>query len=119
MRSPQSIYGILFFLFLFLSGFWLSRTGKPYSMLAQAVHKLVGVGIGAFLILAVYNRHQVVPLTGIEIVMIVVTVVLFAILVASGALLTSEKTIPGLAFTHKVLPYLTVISTGVTMTLLN
>ena len=119
MSSTRFIPGIILFLFLFLSGFWLSRTGKPYSTLTQAIHKLVGVGIGVFLVLAVYNRHQAVPLNGVEIVMIVVTVLLFAVLVASGALLTSEKTIPGLAFTHKVLPYLTVISTGVTMTLLN
>ena len=118
MESTQSILGISLFLILFLSGFWLSRTGKPYSKLPQAVHKLIGVGMGVFLVLAVYHRHQAVPLSAVEITMVVVTVILFAGLVASGALLTSEKTIPALVFTHKVLPYLAVISTGVMIYLL-
>ena len=118
MRSPQSIYGILFFLFLFLSGFWLSRKGKPYSALGGGFHKLTGVGLGVFLALTVYRRHQAVPLYGVEILMVVVTVLLFAGLVASGAILMTEKTIPSLSFFHKIIPYLAVLSTGVMMALL-
>jgi len=30
----------LFFLFIFLSGFWLGRTGRPYTMLLITLHKL-------------------------------------------------------------------------------
>lgn len=118
MSISQPIAGILLFLFLFLSGFWLSRTGKPYSMLISAVHKLIGVGIGAFLVLAVYRRQQAAPLNGVEIILLVVTILLFGGLVATGALLTSDKTSPTLTISHKLLPYLAVISTGVTLNLL-
>jgi hypothetical protein len=38
----------LFFLFIFLSGFWLSRTGKPYSGIILTIHKLIGLAAVPF-----------------------------------------------------------------------
>jgi len=32
------------FLIMFLSGFWLSRTGKPYGTFIFTIHKLIGNG---------------------------------------------------------------------------
>ncbi|MBN1668636.1 MAG: hypothetical protein JW862_16200 [Anaerolineales bacterium] len=38
-----------------LSGFWLSRSDRPYSMLISALHKLAGVGTGIYFGLTVYR----------------------------------------------------------------
>ena len=91
MEAPQLILSAFLSLVIFLSGFWLSRKGKPYSMFIQAVHKLVGVGLGVSLTLAVYYKYQVVHLSSLEIIMVAMTVALFAGLVATGALLTPRK----------------------------
>ena len=109
----------LFFLFIFLSGFWLSRSGKPYSAIIFNIHKLIGLAAGVFLVMTVYQIHQVAPLGPVEITAIVVTVLFFAATVTAGGLLSIAKPVPAAISTmHKLFPYPTVLSTVVTLYLL-
>jgi hypothetical protein len=109
----------LFFLLIFLSGFWLSRTGKPYSVITLTIHKLIGLAAGVFLVMTVYRIHQVVPLGPVEITAIVVTVLFFAGTVATGGLLSTDKPMPAaISMMHKLFPYPTVLSTVATLYLL-
>ena len=109
----------LFFLFIFLSGFWLSRSGKPHSVIILTIHKLIGLAAGVFLVMTVYPIHQVAPLSPVEITAIVVTVLFFAGNVATGGLLSTDKTMPAVIVRlHQITPYLTVLSTAVTLYLL-
>jgi hypothetical protein len=109
----------LFFLLIFLSGFWLSRTGKPYSTIIFTIHKLIGLAAGVFLVLTVYRIHQVAPLGPVEITAIVVTVLFFAGTVTAGGLLSIDRPMPAAILTlHQITPYLTVLSTAVTLYLL-
>jgi hypothetical protein len=117
--SSKLISAGLFFLFIFLSGFWLSRTGKPYSTLIFTIHKLVGLAMGIFLIVTVYRVHQAESLSALQISMIVIAVLLFIATVAAGGLLSIDKPVPlVVSFMHKLLPYLTVLSTGGSLCLL-
>lgn len=103
-----------FFLFIFLSGFWLSRTGRPYSMLIITLHKLIGLATGIFLGLTVYRIHKIAPLSPAQIAAVVVTILLFAVNVATGSLLSTNKPMPeAVSIINKFFPYLTVTSTGV------
>ena len=109
----------LFFLLIFLSGFWLSRTGKPYSTIIFTIHKLIGLAAGVFLVLTVYRIHQVAPLGPVEITAIVVSVLFFAGTVTAGGLLSIDRPMPAAILTlHQITPYLTVLSTAVTLYLL-
>jgi hypothetical protein len=118
----------LFFLFIFLSGFWVSRSGKPYNVLIFTIHKLIGLGTGVFLVMTVYRIHQAAALNPLEITAIVITVLLFVFTVAAGGLLSVEaegglKNFPPsarqtFARVHKLSPYLIVLSTAVTLYLL-
>jgi hypothetical protein len=109
----------LFFLFIFLSGFWLSRSGKPYSVIITTIHKLIGLAAGVFLVMTVYQIHQAAPIGPVEITAIVVTVLFFAGTVATGGLLSTDKPMPvAISMMHKLSPYLTVLSTAVTLYLL-
>jgi hypothetical protein len=109
----------LFFLLIFLSGYWLSRSGKPYSGIILTIHKLTGLAAGVFLVMTVYRIHQVAPLSPVEITAIGVTVLFFAGIVATGALLSTGKPMPAAILTlHQITPYLTVLSTAVTLYLL-
>ena len=118
----------IFFLFILLSGFWVSRSGKPYNGLIFNIHKLIGLAAGIYLIRAVYLTHQAAPLSGTQWTAIVITVLLFILTVAAGGLLSvlaegglqnmgaaAQKTIE---LVHKVFPYVIVASTGVTVYLL-
>src|SRR3990172_2513910 len=84
----------LFFLFIFFSGFWLSRTGKPYSMLIVTIHKLIGLAAGIYLGLTVYRIHQASPLSTVQITAVVVTILFFAVNVATGSLLSTNRSMP-------------------------
>jgi hypothetical protein len=109
----------IFFLFIFLSGFWLSRVGKPYNALRFNLHKFIGLAMGVFLIMTVYRMHQVAPLGALEITVTGITVLLFVINVIAGGLLSIDKPMPGfVAWVHKLLPYLIMLSTAVTLYLL-
>jgi len=109
----------LFFLFIFFTGFWLSRGGRPHSTLMITIHKLIALGMGIFLGLTVYKSHQATPIPAIRLALIAITILLFAINVATGSLLSTNKPMPApVTIMNKLMPYLTVISTAVMLYLL-
>ena len=118
----------VFFIFVFVFGFWLSRSGKPYNMLIFNLHKLIGLAMGVFLIVTVYQVHKTVAFTPFVISALLVTVLIFLVLVAAGGLLSfeaagdlqnaSQSLLNGVALAHKVLPYLALLSTAGTLYLL-
>lgn len=110
----------LFFLIIFLSGFWLNRTGKHYSMLIITIHKLIGLAMGIYLGLTVYRIHKATPLGPAQVTAIVVTILFFAVNVATGSLLSTNKLMPeAVSIINRFFPYLTVISAGIMLYLLN
>ena len=118
----------IFFLFILLSGFLLSRSGKPYNGLIFNIHKLIGLAAGIYLIRTVYLTHQAAPLSPIQWTAIVVTVLLFVFAVAAGGLLSilaegglenmGQAMQDVISLVHKFSPYLIVLSTAVTLYLL-
>jgi hypothetical protein len=117
--NTKLISAAVFFLLIILSGFWLSRTGKPYSTLILTIHKLIGVGVGIYLISTVYRIYKAGSISPIGLAAIVVTILFFVGLVATGGLLSTEKPMPVfISAIHKLLPYLTVLSSGTTLYLL-
>lgn len=102
-----------FFLFIFITGFWMSRTGRPHGMLPVTVHKLIGLALGIYLGWTIYQTHKVIPLSSTQIIAIVVTVLFFVVNVATGSLLSTNKPMPDVvSLINKWFPYLTVASTG-------
>ncbi|MGD2026257.1 MAG: hypothetical protein PVI99_00455 [Anaerolineales bacterium] len=113
--QPSITTGILF-LFLFAFGFILSRTGKPYKTILFNVHKFIGLGLVVFLVVSLNRMHQAVPLTPAEITILVVTALLFAVTIVAGGLLDALESAPrALTTIHHWLPYITVISTAVSL----
>lgn len=109
----------LFFLFIFLSGFWLNRKGRPYSVLMVTIHKLIGLVAGIYLGLMVYQIHQASPLNTPQIAAVAITVSFFAVNVATGSLLSTNKPLPvAISRINKLFPYLTLVSTLVMVYLL-
>jgi len=101
METMQSkvIGAGLFYLFIFLSGFWLSHLGKPYPTIVFSIHKLIGVATAIFLVITVYRIHQAAPLSPVEITAGVVTVLFFAGTIVAGGLLSIDKSMPAAVLT--------------------
>jgi hypothetical protein len=113
------IFTGLFLLFIILSGIWLSRTGRPLSVLILTLHKLNSLGAVVFLAITVYRIHQVAPLTPLQLGISILTLLSFIILFATGGMLSTAKTMPAVVLRiHQIMPFLVVISTSVTLYLL-
>ena len=92
--TARAIVAGLFFLFMFLSGIWLSRTGRPLNVGISTAHKLISLTGGIFLLVTIYQGSRVIPLNTTEWIAIVVTGLCFLGTVASGGFLSSEETMP-------------------------
>jgi hypothetical protein len=114
--AARAIIAGLFFLFIFLSGVWLSRTGRPLNVAISTVHKLISLAAGIFLLVTIYQRSRLVPLSAIEWIAIVVTGLCFLGTVASGGFLSSDKPMPAaLLRVHQIVPVLTLLSSAATL----
>ena len=106
----------LFGVFIVLSGFWLSRTGKPLNTLILTAHKLISLAAVVVLVITVYQIHQAAPLSPVEIAASAVTILFVVVMIASGGWLSAAKTVPAIVTgIHQVVPYLALLSTAATL----
>lgn len=109
----------LFFIFIFLSGIWLSRSGKPFNAIFVNIHKLISLAAVVFLVVTVYQINQVAALSTIEFVASVATGLFFLGAIISGGLASIDAPMPAAILPiHQITPFLTVLSTSVTLYLL-
>ena len=109
------------FLIMFLTGFWLNRTGKPYGTLIFGIHKLIGVGLGILLFIMIKQINQANNLNTLEIIVVTITALLFLATVITGSLLSIpvSNPMPEIVRTlNKLFPYITVISSALTLFIL-
>jgi len=111
------------FLVILLSGYGLSRSGKPYGTLVFTIHKLVAVAAVVTLGVTVYRMNRAGTLTAAGLASAIVSGVFFIGTMASGGALSveaaTETTMPALVHKlHQVTPYLTVLSTALALFLL-
>ena len=109
----------LFYFFTFLFGFWLSRSGKPHNVVLLTIHKLIALAAGVFLVMTIRRLHLSNPLGGVELTACVLTGLFFVGAVITGGLVSTGTPMPAaVVMLHKVTPYLTVLSTALTLYLL-
>lgn len=111
------VMGLFFlFLFIFLSGIWLSRAGRPLNVGISTLHKLISLAAGIYLLATIRRQSRVVPLSATEWIAIVVAGLCFLGTVASGGLLSSNKPMPvAVLRVHQVVPVLVVLSSAATL----
>jgi hypothetical protein len=105
----------LFFVVIFVSGFWLSHSGRPYSALFFNIHKLIALAGVVFLGWTIYQARGTALFDTLAIGALVLTGLCAVITIVSGGLQNIE---PPLAFQaalgviHKIFPYLTLLSSA-------
>ena len=121
MGVPQStvlVAGIFFGLIL-LSGLWLKRSGKPYSVIVLTIHKLISLAAVGFLARAVVQMNRTAPLGATGLALAVATGVMFLTTIVTGGLVSIDRPVPAAVKTlHRVTPILTALSTALTLILL-
>jgi hypothetical protein len=106
----------LSFLFILLSGFLLTRSGKPYGVLIFTIHKLFSVGMVVLLVITVRRANQAMKLGSTAWLAVLVTGLCFLVTVVAGSLLSISDTMPVIVRkAHRITPYLTTVATLVTL----
>ncbi len=112
IQSKVIITGFCFLL-IFLTGFWLNRSGKPYPVIIFTLHKLITVGVIAYLAITLYQAGQSTPLQGGQVAAIALIAACFLAMLATGGLLSVDKVFPAIVHRlHQVLPYLRLLRWG-------
>lgn len=115
IQSKAILTGICF-LFIFITGFWLSRSGKPYPGIVFTLHKLITLGIIIYLSVRLYQANQSAPLRGEQAAAIALMAACFLVMLVTGGLLSVDKALPAVVHhLHQILPYLTAASVGITL----
>jgi hypothetical protein len=107
------------FLLVFIFGFWLSRSGKPYNQVIFTIHKLTTLGAVILLAMTISQAHQATPLNLLQISVIGITAMFFVGAILTGALLSVDKTMPFIVLRlHQITPYLALLATCATLYLI-
>ena len=111
--------GALFVLTL-LSGFWLSHSGKPYNSGIFSIHKLIALATIIIIGVSVYNLYKGLDLQAfLNVIVIALTGLIFLALIVTGALLSLNIPLSGMALKiHQIAPLLGLVSSAVTVYLL-
>ena len=110
----------LLFLFTLGSGVWLSHSGKPLNTLIFTIHKLIALAAVIFTATVIYDLLKNVAIRVDLLTLMIITGLLVLALFISGALLSLGRPLnDAILTTHKVIPFLTAISTAATIYLLS
>jgi hypothetical protein len=106
----------LFFGIIFVFGYWLSHSGKPYNVLVLTVHKLISLAAVIFLGIIVYQINQAAQLSAIELAVGAITALLFVGTIITGGLLSTDQSMPtAILKIHQIGPYLTLLFSAGTL----
>jgi hypothetical protein len=118
IQTRIPVIGLLF-IFLLLSGVWLSNSGKPLNTLIFTIHKLIALATVIVLAVAIYQSRTAVEMNAAIWVAIIVTGLLFVAMFVTGALLSIIQPTNEVVLTiHRVIPFLVAISTAATVYLM-
>jgi len=112
------IMGILF-LIIFISGFWLHNSGKPFGVVIFNAHKLLALAACIIFAVIVIKVHRVNPLTPLQITVIAANALFSIAAIVTGGLLSIEKSMPLMVLRlHQIAPPLIVLCSATALYLL-
>lgn len=107
------------FVVIFLLGFRLTRSGKPYSTLILTIHKLLALAVLVILALLVIRAARTASLDAAVWIASLTGAVCFLAAIISGGLLSTDKTLPpAVKALHRVSPFLALLLAAITLILL-
>lgn len=109
----------LFFLAIFITGFWLSGVGKPYDPLVLTVHKLIALAAVVVFIVLLVRAGRAAKLRTDEITAAVLNGLFVLGLFVTGGLTSALTPAPDwIRQLHHIFPYVAVLSTAAALFLL-
>ncbi len=92
------------FVLVLISGYWVSRSGKPINQARMNVHKFIALGTAIFIGVILFQVLEGQKWTALETGMVIASGVVALAARLTGGLTSLAQTIPGAAFLHEVNP---------------
>ncbi len=109
----------LFYLVIFLTGWRLSRSGKPYGTGLLTIHKLISLAALVYLAMVVFRVDQVGGVGAIGWIAVAVTGVPFLATIVTGGLWSTNRPMPVVILAmHRITSFLTLACTALTILVL-
>ncbi len=119
IRNRTIISGALFTTTL-ATGYWLSATEKPYNTILLTGHKLSTLSNIVLIDATLFQKRKHFSLSNTEKLSAIIMNICFVSTIATGGMLSTDRTMPKYVHTfHKTTPWLTLISSGLLLYLLN
>ena len=90
MSYSKLILPAVLFIFTLIFGFFVSKTGKPYSTLLFTIHKLMALAAVIFTIIQITNLMKINPAQGLIIGLLILAALCVAALFATGAIMSAQ-----------------------------
>ena len=110
---------LVFGLVIFITGYSLTRGGKPYPSILFNVHKLVALAAVVLFALTVYRASQAAALSAVQWILAAIAGLAFVNLFVTGALLSIDRPAPEIVRTlHHLAPYVAAVASAASLLLL-
>lgn len=117
--SSKIMYAGLGFVLALISGFVMSKLGRPLNSALFTIHKLIAVGTVILVGVGIRDLYKAVDVQALHPVIIVITGLFFLALVVSGALLSFDKlAVPPVLRVHQIAPLLSLVLATITVYML-
>lgn len=105
---PSKLITLVFFAaVVFLTGYWLHRSGSPYGTAALTMHKLLALAAIGLAGTIVFTAYKGFGMQGNDLFLWACTIILLLIVIATGGMISAMESIPNwLIYVHRLLPYL-------------
>lgn len=107
-----------FFLFLFVTGFWTSKSGKPVNQVKMNIHKFIALGAAIFVGISLFRLRPASEWTALETGAVIASAVIAVAAIITGGLSSLARPLPAASIIHKVTLYLALLSTAAVLYLL-
>ena len=111
LSNPVTI--VVCFVLVLISGYWVSRSGKPIDQARMNVHKFIALGTAVFIGVIVFRVKEGQEWSAMETGMVIASGAFAFAAILTGGLTSLARTVPGTAFLHKVTPYLALLITAI------
>jgi hypothetical protein len=103
----------ILFLLTLITGFWLSRVGKPYNHVLFTIHKLIALGTVVLTGIQTINQLRGMEASSLVSVLLIVAALCVITLFASGALMSAGKLDYALMLSiHRIASFILVVGLG-------
>jgi hypothetical protein len=114
----KNVISGLLLLIILITGFWVSRSGKPINVIKMNIHKLIALGTAVFIGLTIYRMFEGIKGSQPEICAMAASGMFAIAAIITGGLASLAKPIRVAVIIHRITPYLTILSIAATIYLL-